>query len=150
MLNLDCSYDRPRSTGQVKSLRDGSTYKTSEHLPQLYGKTWASEVNGNLVVINHLAVLRSGTTPANLPELKIYAQYKAGSGKKPDVIGEPQVNSYRVDKGVLYRMFPRNARGVQCMDVLFALDGSKSARAGKLIYNKANGRYVTDFNPQLQ
>lgn len=150
VLTADCSFDRPRNTGQVKSLRDGSAYKTSEHLPQLYGKTWASEVNGNLVVINRLAVLRNGTTPANLPELKVYARYKAGSGKKPDVMEEPQVNSYRVDKGVLYRMFPRNARGVQCMDVLFALDGSTTARAGKLLYTKANTRYVTDFNPQLQ
>lgn len=150
VLTADCSHDRPRNTGHVKSLRDGSTYKTSEHLPQLYGKTWASEVNGNLVVINRLAVLRNGTTPANLPELKVYAQYKPGNGKKPDVVEEPQVNSYRVDKGVLYRMFPRNARGVQCMDVLFALDGSTTARAGKLIYSKANSRYVTDFNPQLQ
>lgn len=150
VLTADCSYDRPRNAGQVKSLRDGSTYKTSEHLPQLYGKTWASDVNGNLVVINRLAVLRNGTAPANLPELKVYAQYKPGNGKKPDVVEEPQVNSYRVDKGVLYRMFPRNARGVQCMDVLFALDGSTTARAGKLIYSKTDGRYVTDFNPQLQ
>lgn len=150
VLTADCSYDRPRNAGQVKSLRDGSTYKTSEHLPQLYGKTWASDVNGNLVVINRLAVLRNGTAPANLPELKVYAQYKPGNGKKPDVVEEPQVNSYRVDKGVLYRMFPRNARGMQCMDVLFALDGSTTARAGKLIYSKPDGRYVTDFNPQLQ
>lgn len=151
VLTADCSQDRPRNAGQVKSLRDGAAYyKTSEYLPQLYGKTWASNVNGNLVVINRLAVLRDGTTPSNLPELKVYGQYKPGVSKKPDLFDEPQVNSYRVEKGVLYRMFPRQARGVQCMDILFALDGSGTARAGKLIHSKTDGRYVTDFNPKIQ
>jgi outer membrane protein OmpA-like peptidoglycan-associated protein len=65
VLVTDCSYDRPRAVGAVKSLRDGSSYKTSEHLPQLYGKTWATNINGNLVVLNHVAVLRDGGAPAN-------------------------------------------------------------------------------------
>lgn len=146
----DCTYDRPRAVGAVKSLRDGATYKTSEHLPQLYGKTWASEVNGNLVVINRLAILRDGGAPANLPELKVYAQYKPGNGKKPDVNEEPQVNSYLVDKGVLYRMFPRGAGGLQCMDVLFGTDGASTAKGGKLVYAGGGNRFVADFKPQIQ
>lgn len=146
----DCTFDRPRAVGAVKSLRDGVTYKTSEHLPQLYGKTWASEVNGNLVVINRLAILRDGGAPANLPELKVYAQYKPNNGKKPDVSEEPQVNSYLVDKGVLYRMFPNGGAGLQCMDVLFGTDGSTTAKAGKLVYAAGSSRFVADFKPQIQ
>ena len=146
----DCTLDRPRAAGSVKSLRDGSVYKTNEHMPQLFGKTWAGDVNGNLVVINHLAVLRDGGTPANLPELKMYAQYKPGSNKKPEVNEEPKVNSYMVGRGVLYRMFPRGDAGLKCMDVLFATDGSTTAKAGKLIYTVAATDYVADFKPQLQ
>lgn len=144
----DCSRDRPRAAGTVKSLRDGTTYKTNEHMPQLFGKTWAADVNGNLVVINHLAVLRDGGTPANLPELKIYAQYKPTTPKKPEVNEEPPVNSYLVGQGVLYRMFPRSNAGIKCLDVLFATDGATTAKAGKLIYTAGAADFVADFKPQ--
>lgn len=150
VLVTDCSYDRPRAVGSVKSLRDGRAYKTSEHLPQLYGKTWATDVNGNLVVLNRLAVLRDGGVPANLPELKVYQDYKPNSNAKAQVNEEPAVNSYLVDKGVLYRVFPKGDGGLKCMDILFALDGSTSAKAGKLIYVGGGKSYVADFKPQLQ
>lgn len=146
----DCTRDRPRAAGSVKSLHDGSTYKTNEHMPQLFGKTWASDVNGNLVVINRLAVLRDGGTPANLPELKVYAHYKPGASKKPEINEEPRVNSYLVGQGVLYRMFPRGDAGLKCVDVLFATDGSTTAKGGKLIYTAGAADYVADFKPQLQ
>ena len=51
--------------------------------------------------------MRDGGKPANLPELKVYAQYKPSAAKKPEVNEEPRVNSYLVGQGVLYRMFPR-------------------------------------------
>lgn len=146
----DCTRDRPRAAGTVKSLRDGSSYKTNDHFPQLYGKTWADDVNGNLVVLNRLAILRDGGTPANLPELKVYAQYKPGSSKKPEVNEEPQVNSYLVEQGVLYRMFPRGDAGLKCMDLLLSTDGNKSAQAGKLVYTAGSTDFVADFKPQLQ
>lgn len=144
----DCTRDRPRAAGSVKSIRDGTVYKTNEHLPQLFGKTWAGDVNGNLVVVNRVAVLRDGGTPANLPDLKVYSQYKPPSTKKADIAEEPQVNSYLVDQGVLYRMFPRGDAGLKCIDILFAVDGSKTARGGKLIYTANAGDYVVDFKPQ--
>ncbi len=150
VLVMDCSYDRPRAVGSVKSLRDGRVFKTSEHLPQLYGKTWATDVNGNLVVLNRLAVLRDGGVPANLPELKVYQDYKPNSNSKAKVNEEPAVNSYLVEKGVLYRVFPKGDGGLKCMDILFALDGSTSAKAGKLIYVDGGKSYVADFKPQLQ
>ena len=150
VLVTDCTQDRPRSVGAVKSLRNGDTYKTSEHMPQLYGKTWAGDINGNLVVINRLAVLRAGATPANLPELKVYAQYKPGDTRKADVVEEPQVNSYLFEKGILYRMFSRGDGGLRCVDVLFGTDGSTTARAGNLIYAAGSSNYVADFKPQMQ
>jgi outer membrane protein OmpA-like peptidoglycan-associated protein len=150
VVSLDCTHDRPRAAGAVKSLKDGTTYKTNEHIPQLYGKTWAGDVNGNLVVINRLAVLRDGGTPANLPELKVYAQYKPETAKKPEVSEEPQVNSYLVGQGVLYRMFPRGDAGLRCVDVLFGTDGSSSAKGGKIVYGTKADSYVASFKPQIQ
>lgn len=146
----DCTSDRPRTSGAVKSLRDGSSYKTSEHMPQLFGKTWADNVNGNLVVINRLAILRDGGTPANLPELKVYSQYNPAASKKPTVNEEPRVNSYLVGQGVLYRIFPRGDGGLKCMDLLFATDGSTSAKGGKLVYTAGAAQYVANIKPQVQ
>lgn len=146
----DCTSDRPRTSGAVKSLRDGSSYKTSEHMPQLFGKTWADNVNGNLVVINRLAILRNGGTPANLPELKVYSQYNPAVSKKPMVSEEPRVNSYLVGQGVLYRIFPRGDGGLKCMDLLFATDGSTSAKGGKLVYTAGAAQYVANIKPQVQ
>lgn len=146
----DCTNDRPRAAGAVKSLRDGSSYKTNEHMPQLFGKTWADSVNGNLVVINRLAILRDGGTPANLPELKVYAQHNPANVKKPNISEEPRVNSYLVGQGVLYRMFPRPEGGIRCMDLLFATDGSTSAKGGKLVYAAGTGQYVANIKPQVQ
>lgn len=146
----DCTNDRPRAAGAVKSLRDGSSYKTNEHMPQLFGKTWADNVNGNLVVINRLAILRDGGTPANLPELKVYAQHNPANVKKPTISEEPRVNSYLVGQGVLYRIFPRPEGGIRCMDLLFATDGSKSAKGGKLVYAAGASQYVANIKPQVQ
>ena len=146
----DCTTDRPRAAGSVKSLRDGASYKTSEHMPQLFGKTWADNVNGNLVVINHLAILRDGGKPANLPELKVYSQYNPAISKKPVVNEEPRVNSYVVGEGILYRMFPRGDAGLKCMDLLFATDGSTSAKGGKLVYTTGSADFVANIKPQVQ
>lgn len=146
----DCTNDRPRAAGSVKSLRDGSSYKTNEHMPQLFGKTWADNVNGNLVVINRLAILRDGGTPANLPELKVYAQHNPASVKKPKISEEPRVNSYLVGQGVLYRIFPRPEGGIKCMDLLFSTDGSTTAKGGKLVYTAGAAQYVANIKPQVQ
>ena len=146
----DCTSDRPRAAGSVKALPDGSSYKTSEHMPQLYGKTWADSVNGNLVVINRLAILRDGGTPANLPELKVYSQYDPANAKKPVISEEPRVNSYLVGQGVLYRLFPRSEGGIKCMDLLFSTDGSTSAKGGKLVYAAGAAQYVANIKPQVQ
>lgn len=146
----DCSLDRPRAAGSVRSLKDGNSYRTQEHLPQLYGKTWAADVNGHLLVLNHLAVLRDGAMPANLPELKVYGQYKPGSNKKPEVSEEPAVNTYQVSQGLLYRIFPSGEGGLRCVDVLFALDGSTSARGGKLIHGGAEARRVANLQVRMQ
>lgn len=146
----DCTTDRPRAAGSVKSLRDGVNYKTSEHMPQLFGKTWADNVNGNLVVINRLAILRDGGKPANLPELKVYAQYNPAVSKKPVVSEEPKVNSYIVGEGILYRIFPSGEAGLKCMDLLFATDGATSAKGGKLVYTADASNFVANIKPQVQ
>ncbi len=146
-----CNYDRPRAAGAVKSLQTGKTYATSEFLPGLYGKTWSDTVNGNLVVLNHVSVLRDGATPANPPELKIYANYDPSKNRnpKPDVQQYPNVNTNKGSKGILYRIFAQSEKGVQCMDVLFPIAGGNSAKAGKVIYNRGSEPFAANFKPSM-
>ena len=102
------------------------------------------------MVINRLAILRDGGTPANLPELKVYAQHNPANVKKPVINEEPRVNSYLVGQGVLYRIFPRTEGGIKCMDLLFATDGSTTAKGGKLVYTAGAAQYVANIKPQVQ
>jgi outer membrane protein OmpA-like peptidoglycan-associated protein len=146
----DCTQDRPRVSGAVKSLRDGRQYDTNEHLPGLYGKTWTDKVNGHQVVINRVSVLRNEVAVAQLPEFKVYTNYNPEKNRNanPDVTISPQVNTYLGSNGVLYRMFINGSAGIQCADILFADDGAPAARAAKIVYRHDSQSYVADFKPR--
>lgn len=144
-----CYTDRPRNAGAVKSLKDGKRYATNEYLPGLNGRSWHDTVSGNLIVLNNVAVLSDGTTPANVPNLKVYVGYNpdVNSNPKPDVSVNPEVNAYQGSNGLLYRVFTQGERGIQCMDVLIPSDGSPAAKAGKVIYGGNGSEFVSDFKP---
>lgn len=146
-----CNRDRPRYSGAVKSFKDGNAHATNEYLPGLYGRSWQDTVNGNLVILNGVTVLRDGAAPANVPELKVYTKYNPLQNRnpKPDVSMTPEVNTYQGSNGLLYRVFTRGERGMQCMDVLMPRDGSPIAKAGKLIYGINGSELVSDFKPKM-
>jgi len=148
-----CDQDRPRATGAVKSLDNGKAYRTHEHLKGLHGGSWAQVLNGHLVVLHKVAVLRDGSAP-NSPDVRLYANYSASQSKsaKPAWAGQPQVNVYQGENGLLYRMFlsPSAGVGVQCMDVLFPQGGDAHAKDGKLIYGPQGQLYAADFKPAMQ
>ncbi len=145
-----CNVDRPRNAGLVKSLKDGTEYKTAEYLPGMYGRSWYDMVGNNLVVLNKVAVLRDGVTPANKPELKIYSNYKSGNKEAtPDIFLTPDVNTYQTRNGLLYRVFASGERGVQCMDVLMPTENVKAAKEGKLVYGNG-AEFVSDFKPKMK
>jgi len=145
-----CNVDRPRNAGLVKSLKDGSEYKTSEFLPGMYGRTWYDMVGGNLVVLNKVSVLREGAVPANKPELKVYSNYKSNNkDSAPDVFLTPDVNTYQTTNGLLYRVFANGDHGVQCMDVLMPVDNARAAKDGKLVYGNG-AEFVSDFKPKIK
>jgi outer membrane protein OmpA-like peptidoglycan-associated protein len=147
----DCSQDRPRASGAVRALKDGKVYKTSEHIPGLYGKTWADKVNGHQIVINKVAVLANEATLAQLPQLKVYTNYNPSVNRNPmpNVAITPEVNTYVGSNGILYRIFTNGRSGMQCADILFNRGGGATAKAGKLVYSQGAKLYVADFKPSL-
>src|SRR5262249_27280346 len=74
----NCSTDRPRVSNGVKSLRDQRDISITEYMPGLYNTSWMDTVNGNLVGLSNVAVLRDGGSPANRPNLFVYKAYKPG------------------------------------------------------------------------
>lgn len=145
-----CRDDRPRSAGLVKSLKGNRAYATSEMMPGLYGRTWHDTVNGNLVVLNKVAVLSNGANAANAPELKVYADYDPAHARtaQPTVTVTPAVNTYPGSNGLLYRVFAEGRGGVQCMDILFASQPAQ-ASTGKIVYGASDRQLVADFRPRM-
>lgn len=146
-----CNVDRPRSSGAVKSLKDGLAYKTAEYMPGMYGRTWADMVGKNLVVLNKVSVLREGLVPGNKPELKVYSNYKSNNrDQTPDVFINPDVNTYQTTNGLLYRVFANGDHGIQCMDILMPVSNATVAKDGKLIYGNGAAEFVSDFKPKIK
>ncbi|MYM81379.1 OmpA family protein [Duganella sp. FT50W] len=147
----DCSRDRPRAAHGVKSLSDGKTYRTAEYLPGLYGKTWADQVNGHLVVLNKVAVLSGDGAAANLPEFKVYTNYNPARSATatPALSLTPEVNTYLGDRGLLYRLFLNGKGGLSCVDVVFSADGGTAARKGSLVYWHNARLMSADFKPTI-
>jgi len=146
-----CNMDRPRESGAVKSLKGDEKYATNEHLPGLNGRSWQDTVGGNLVVLNRVAVLSDGATPANSPELKVYVKYNPVKNRnpKPDIVISPPVNTYQGSNGLIYRVFAQGNHGLQCMDILMPSDSSGVSKAGKLVYGDKSNALVADFKPKM-
>lgn len=142
-----CNYDRPRNAGLVKSLKDGTAYKNSDYLPGLYGRTWYDIAGNNLVVLNKVAVLRNGVVPANKPELKVYANYKAKGDSDLAIYMMPEVNTYQATNGVVYRVFVGGVKGMQCVDILMPSKNISLAKEGKVVYG-GDELFVANFKPK--
>lgn len=143
---LSCLQDRPRIAYGVKSLFSGQL-RTKDYLPGVYNSSWVALVNGHLVALNRVAVLKDGAVPANRPDLEIYRNYQGNVKSKPDFSGKPEVNAYMGERGLLYRVF--SSGPVQCMDILVPHSNAKTAIAGNLIYPGQGDYYQTEIQPRL-
>lgn len=143
-----CLQDRPRISHGVKSLKSGQEYGIDDYMPGLYGTSWVDIVNGNLVALTHVTVLRDGGLPATRPTLLVYRDYDPKAKTKPSITETPEVNVYRGDKAVLYRVFSSSAP-VRCVDVVIPNEQRTEARGSNLYYDRAQTLYVASFNPKL-
>lgn len=146
-LAASCAQDRPRISRGVKSLKDEKEIATRDYLPGLYDSSWAGTVNGHLVALTHVAVLRDGGVPARRPQLLVYRDYQGDTGAKPAYTVSPEVNTYQGEKGLLYRVFVNGA--VQCMDVFIPNSKPTEATGSHLFYGRGSELYMAAFNPRL-
>lgn len=140
-----CLHDRPRTSHGVKSLSTNKL-RTTDYLPGVYGSSWVANVNGHLVALNHVAVLRDGALPARRPDLLIYVNYNSNK-TKPTWRSSPEVNTYNGEKGILYRVFASGP--VQCMDILIPHQNPRKAPESNLIYPNQGEYFQVTFAPEL-
>ena len=140
-----CFSDHPRISNGVKSLSGEKKFETAEYMPGLYKTSWTDNVNGHLVAVTNVAVLRDGGVPANKPDLRIYRDYKPGV--PVTYSSTPEVNAYRGDKATLYRMFVDGP--VKCIDMVIPNAQSLQAKDSHIYYSKGSTLFGADFNPKM-
>ncbi len=146
-----CEQDKPRVAYAVKSLKTGEPlpYSTGEFMPGLYGGAWQDKVNGHMIGLTQVAVLRNGTVPVR-PTLVLYRDFVTHPDPKrrPDVMVQPDVNIYRGDKAMLYRIFTRGAGSIRCIDLMLPATGGFQANPSNLYYQRGNQDYTAGYMPK--
>jgi outer membrane protein OmpA-like peptidoglycan-associated protein len=145
-----CTEDRPRYANAIKELQGNREYHVSQYMPNLYDTSWTDTVNGNLVALTHVAVLRDGAAPARNPTLLVYkaSHGKLNAGSKADFNATAHVNTYQGEHGLLYRVFVANGP-IQCMDLVLSREQSYQAANSNLYYQAGATKMVAAFNPKI-
>ncbi|SMG12502.1 OmpA family protein [Paraburkholderia susongensis] len=148
-----CANDRVRVANSVKSVSNDAdlNLKTSQYYPGLYDTSWAQTVNGHLVALKNVAVLRDGAAPVHNPELVVYQDYTPAQAQsaRPSFQLHPRVNAYPVSQGVLYRVFVDNGKLFNCMDIVFPKTAPFVASQGQLVRAQQGKYYAADFRPAI-
>ncbi|MCL2886630.1 MAG: OmpA family protein [Betaproteobacteria bacterium] len=143
-----CATDRPRISNRVKSLESGQERKTSDYFPGTASSSWAGKANGHLVGLSGVAVLRDGGQPAGRPAFFIWKDWVDGSNAKPLLKTSGDVNVYRGDKALLYRVFPDEGP-VRCVDMAISTSAPNTAPESTLIYEYGKAMYQADYSPVI-
>lgn len=145
-----CEDDKPRQGGAVFNLASGQsleTRQTTDYLPGYNNRVWAQTVNGHLVTISPVSILRDDAAVDRQPFIQVVQDYAQGN-RKALVKAGATANTYEGEDRVLYRVFLKDPQApLSCMDVVFS-KGSAQATDGVLIYPKRNGEaYTARFVP---
>lgn len=145
-----CESDKPRQSGEVFNLASGKaleTHATTDYLPGYNNRVWAQTVNGHLVTISPVSILRDAAAVDRQPFVQVVPNYDTGN-RKALVKASAIANTYEGEDRVLYRVFVSNPQEpVSCLDVVFS-KGNSQATDGMLFYPKNNGEaYSARFIP---
>lgn len=149
---FSCHLDAPRKAGGIKSLdgkelKDNHNYKSSDYLAGLNKSSWAAEVNGYLVGLTPVSILRKNGAAAHYPEVVVY-----GKGEEREKLNyhmkKTHVNTYNGSDGVLYRVYVNEKESpVQCFDIVFNKSNSRIAD-GNLVYKSSGGFESATYKAQ--
>lgn len=144
-----CQADKPRDSGAALNLATDQpldAHSTRDYLPGYNNRVWANLVNGNLVTISPVSILRDGAAVGTQPFVQIVKGYKTSQSKtlgKLDAVA----NTYEGQDEVLYRVFvTQDNAAIDCMDIVFS-KGDAKANQGALYYPENGESYTARFVP---
>lgn len=144
-----CENDKPRQSGEVFNLASGQTLetrRTADYLPGYNNRVWAQTVNGHLVTITPVSILKDNAAVDRQPILEVVKNYDSGNRKALSPV-HALANTYEGESEVLYRVFAQEPNAVvSCMDVVFS-KGNASASRGALFYPKGSEAYAAAYVP---
>lgn len=140
-----CEADQPRESGKVFNLASGQaldSHPTTDYLPGYNNRVWAQTVNGHLVTISPVSILRVDAAVDRQPFIQVVTDYAKGN-RKALIKADAVANTYEGEDRVLYRVFLKDPQApVSCMDVVFS-KGSATATDGALFYPRRDGETFT-------
>lgn len=145
----NCLLDAPRQSGQVLSLANDkpmASHKTYEFMRGYNNRVWANTVNGHLVTISPISILKDNAEVGKQPFLQIVDNYTEGNRKaKPKL--SAIANTFEGENKVLYRVFTSKASApISCIDIVFEKEDAK-AFDGQLFYPDGSSHRVSKFVP---
>lgn len=149
-----CFEDNPRQAGAIKSINGGELkrredYSSSDYLPQMKGNSWVSTVNGHLVGMTPVRVLKETGDAIDSPVMVIYENSEQS---KAIEVTKTVTNTYNGADGVLMRTFYLDEDApVKCTDVVFAKQSAMVGQSlgGSLFYESGSSLLMTEFKPSV-
>lgn len=144
-----CEADKPRESGAALSLATGqplAEHATRDFLPGYNNRVWANTVNGNLVTLSPVSILRDGAAVGTQPFIQVVTGYQTAQKK---TLGKFNAiaNTYEGQDEVLYRVFVSDDKApISCMDIVFS-KGDAKANQGSLYYPDNGQSYTARFVP---
>ena len=144
-----CIADMPRQSGQVLSLATDkplSARSTLDYLPGYNNRVWATTVNGHLVTISPVSILKENAQVDKQPIVQLVPNYDDNNRKALPSM-KTVANAYEGETQILYRVFVHDPKSpVTCMDVVFSKGNAKAER-GALFYPVSDDFYTAAYTP---
>ncbi len=144
-----CEADRPRNAGDVLSMVNDQPLQrraTKDYLPGYNNRVWANLVNGHLVTVSPVSILRENAKVDRQPILQLVEDYKLPTQHKPRTMNAV-ANTYEGESEVLYRVFASDAQAaISCMDIVFS-KGNAQVSQGALFYAAGSDAFVASYTP---
>ena len=144
-----CEADMPRNAGEVLSMVNDQPLErraTKDYLPGYNNRVWANLVNGHLVTVSPVSILRENARVDRQPILQLVEDYKQPTQHKPLTM-KAVANTYEGESEVLYRVFTRDGQAsISCMDIVFS-KGNAEVSQGALFYAAGNDAFVAPYMP---
>jgi len=149
--SIPCVADSPRISGSVVNLASGEDVSArnarGELMPGMNQRPWQTLVNGHMVSVSPVSLLRANGQPAATPLVSIYRDY-ANQTERVSAKLETLVESYMSERGILYRLYALEAGSeIYCADIALPLSAPFQAMQGRLYYKDGPSYYEQTFQP---